>query len=346
MSRKLLVSVALIMVVGMVYTASADPVAGCYATASATTIKEDEDVTITVQCDDVPTLNNVFGFQIGTTQTGDFDVATQPTSYTAGTFADVSTGATSGVITGVNTLSGLYAVSRQGSEIVNVEDFTLGSFLLTAEDDLTTDGSIDIVMTDGDFILSDNQGASLSGWLRDVNDISVTVTDIDLAWLSGDMEVRSDVTTISSTNSIDFTLGDKDYSVADIASYTNTFNMDVTYRYSEDGTPASDGTLNISAAVDMTGHLACSDTINLGDTGSATDVDTIIGSAGTVTLNAGDADDDGDIDNTDATAIGANYSTNPGDDKDINGDDILNILDLVHVGRNFGQTSGSCGTGS
>jgi hypothetical protein len=334
------------LLVAMASTVSADPVAGCYATASSLNIKEDESVTITVQCDDVLTSNNVFGFQIGTTQTGDIVEATKPTSYTAGTFSDVETGATSGVITGVNTLGDLYAVSRQGAETVSVEDFTLGSFVLTAEDYLTVDGSIVITMTDADFILSDNLGAGLTGWLRDTNDVTVTVTNIDLAWLSGDMEVRSDVTAISSTDNIDFVLGDQDYSVTSIASYTNTFNMDSAHQYQEDGTPAGDGTLNISASVDMTGHLACSNTVNLGDAGAAVDVDTMIGSGGTITLLAGDADNDGDIDNTDAALIGSNYSTNPGDDQDINGDDVINILDLVHVGRNFGEVSGTCGAGS
>ena len=119
MSRKILVSVTLVMMlVTMVSTVSADPVAGCYATASSENIKEDESVTITVQCDDVLTSNDVFGFQIGTTQTGDIVAATKPSSYTPGTFSDAGTGATSGVITGVNTLEGLYAVSRQGSETV------------------------------------------------------------------------------------------------------------------------------------------------------------------------------------------------------------------------------------
>lgn len=347
MSRKILISVTLVMMlVTMVSTVSADLVDGCYATASSSNIKEDESVTITIQCDNVLTANNVFGFQIGTTQTGDIDAATKPSSYTAGTFSDAGTGATSGVITGVNTLGDLYAVSRQGSETVTAEDFTLGSFQLTAEDYLTSDGSIVITMTDADFILSDNLGAELTGWLRDTHDVTVTVTNIDLGWLSGDMVVRSDVTAISATNNIDFLLGDKDYSVTSIASYTNTFNMDSAYQYQEDGTPAGDGTLNINASVDMTGHLACSNVVNLGDAGTAVDVDTMIGTGGTITLLAGDADDDGDIDNADATAIGSNYGTNPGDEKDINGDDVLNILDLVHVGRNFGEVSGTCGAGS
>lgn len=346
MSRKILVSLTLVLIMSMFGVVYAGPTDGCYATASASTIKEDENVTITVECVNVALVNNAFGFQFKTTRTGDFVTASEPTQYSAGTFSNTSTGATSGVITGNNSLSGLYAVTRKGTEVATATDFTLGTYDLTAEDNLTVDGSIIITMTDADFILSDDQGAEIADMLRDINDFTVTVTNIDLGWFSGDMVVQSDVSTISSVNAFDFVLGDKDYSVTSIASYTNTFNMDATHQYQEDGTPASDGTLNISASADMTGHLSCSNTINLGDTGSSIDVDTKVGTTGVIVLKAGDANDDNAIDNTDATAIGANLGTNPGDDKDINGDDTLNILDLVHIGRNFGAASGTCGTGS
>lgn len=346
MMRKLSFLLVLVALFGATFMASADPVDGCYATSSAATIKEGEFFTVTMQCDNIPTNNNVFGFQIGTTRSGDFNAAALPSTYTAGTFSSPSTGATSGVISPTNSLSGLYAVSRMSSEVVNAEDFTLGSYDVVARKDLTADGSITITFTDADFMLSNNIGASLSGWLRDTNDVTVNVTNIDLAWLSGDMVVRSDVNTISNAKLVSLILGDKTYSTTNLANYIYTFNMDPAHQYDEDGNPAGDGTLTINASADMTGHLVCStNNINLGDTGLATSVTTKIGTAGTITLKAGDADNDGDIDNADATAIGANMGTNPGDDKDINGDGTINILDLVHVGRNFQSTAGTCGTG-
>jgi hypothetical protein len=64
-------------------------------------------------------------------------------------------------------------------------------------------------------------------------------------------------------------------------------------------------------------------------------------------LLSGDADNDHDIDNADATLIGANIGTNAGDDRDVNGDGTVNVLDLVHVGRNFDTLAPtSCGIGS
>jgi hypothetical protein len=348
MFRKVSFLLVLLALLAVVSIANAHETDGCYATASPAAVKEDESFTITIQCDNVPTVNNVFGFQIGTTRAGDYDVSVAPSVYTAGSFADISTGADSGVVTGTNDMAAFYAVTRKQAETVNVDTFSLGSFVLYAEDNLTVDGSVTVEMIDANFILSDINGSSLAGWLRDVNDITVDVTNIDLAWLSGDMVVQSDVTTIANLLAIDLVLGDKTYSATDVASYTNTFNMDVDYQYAEAGTPAGDGILNVLATADMTGHLMCSNAVvNLGDAGSATDVDTLIGTGGVITLLSGDADNDHDIDNADATLIGANIGTNAGDDRDVNGDGTVNVLDLVHVGRNFDTLAPtSCGIGS
>jgi hypothetical protein len=343
MSRRLSIPFALLAMLVFSTVTSAAPVDGCYASASAATIKEDQPVTITIQCENVPVGNNVFGFQIGTVPTGSFDVAIAPTVYSSGSFSSL---AIAELLAGPNLISGLYAVSRTNADVVTVEDFTLGSYLLTAEDNLTANGSIVITMTDADFILSSQSGESLSGWLRDVNDVTVTVTNIDLAWLSGSAVVRSDVNTIVNVDNLVLTLGDKSYSNTNLPSFTHTIPMDVTYQYQEAGTPAADGTLEISVVADLTGHLGCTNTINLGDTGAPTAVTTKIGVAGTITLKAGDATADGSIDIADSTLLGANFNTNPGGDQDINGDNVINVLDLVHVGRNYNSASGSCGTGA
>jgi hypothetical protein len=59
-----------------------------------------------------------------------------------------------------------------------------------------------------------------------------------------------------------------------------------------------------------------------------------------VTLLAGDIDDSGQIDITDAVAIGAAFgSTNPGEVSDLNVDGVVDILDLILMSVNFGQTS-------
>ena len=316
---------------------------GCYISTSASTVKEDETFTVTVECANIPISNNVFGFQISTARSGDFVVADVPTSYTPGEF---TSSASPGVVVGENLLAGLYAVSRQGSDVVTETSFTLGSYTMTAEDNLTTDGSITLTFTDADFMLSDNYGAELTSWLRTVNDVTVTVTDIDLAWLNGDIIVRSDTQEISNMAAINFQFGEYNYPATNVATYTKTFTMVDTNQYTEAGTPASDGTLNFDASADITGHLARTNTINMGDSGSATNVDTLVGTTGTITLKAGDADDDDAIDIDDATLIGGNIGESASSEEDINGDGAINILDLVHVGRNYGSTIASCGTGS
>lgn len=59
-----------------------------------------------------------------------------------------------------------------------------------------------------------------------------------------------------------------------------------------------------------------------------------------VALLAGDIDDSGAIDITDAVAIGSAFgSTDPGEISDLNADGVVDILDLILMSVNFGQTS-------
>ncbi len=55
-------------------------------------------------------------------------------------------------------------------------------------------------------------------------------------------------------------------------------------------------------------------------------------------LSAGDANADGTIDDTDASIISSHVPQTG----DINGDQNVNVLDLIHVGRNYGNTGGQC----
>ncbi len=346
MFRKISITLVLLALLSLAGGAvSADPVNGCYATASALTIKEGEAVTITLQCENIATSNNVFGFQIDAIPTGSYDVGTAPAVFTPGTFSELSTGMLTDLLVGSNTLGGLYAVSRRVNETVTATNFTLGSYALNSVENLTTDdGSIVVTVTDANFILSDNMGTELADMLRTVNDITVTVSDIDLAWLNGNVVVESEATNITSLDVIELVLGDRTpYGVADFIGNGTTFGVDTTYRFFEVGTPASNDELIITVSANMTGHLKCSNTVDLLDTGAVTDVTTKVGVSGTITLLAGDANDDGAIEIDDATAIGANFNAPVSDDRDINGDNVLNILDLVHVGRNYTALSGSCG---
>lgn len=58
-----------------------------------------------------------------------------------------------------------------------------------------------------------------------------------------------------------------------------------------------------------------------------------------VMLLAGDIDDSGEIDITDATAIGAVFGSTDPQVADLNDDGVVDILDLILMAANFGQTS-------
>jgi hypothetical protein len=82
--------------------------------------------------------------------------------------------------------------------------------------------------------------------------------------------------------------------------------------------------------IDAPGHLGC----------------TLYGSEDrNITLPAGDVNNDGTIDIRDAATVGvANTPTsqNAQDEADLNHDGIVNVYDLIHIGRNYGLSSGEC----
>ena len=51
---------------------------------------------------------------------------------------------------------------------------------------------------------------------------------------------------------------------------------------------------------------------------------------------------DNEINLQDAVAIGAQWGSTSATAEDVNKDGVVNIRDLVHVGRNFGVVSGAC----
>lgn len=75
------------------------------------------------------------------------------------------------------------------------------------------------------------------------------------------------------------------------------------------------------------GHLACA---------------APVAPARTITLPAGDVNNDGVIDLQDALLVRAAISSDQPASADVNGDGAVNLFDLILVGRNFGQRSGAC----
>ncbi len=264
---------------------------GCFVDATLLAVNEGVEIPVTVKCVGIPTDNNVFGFQFGTTLSGDYAAATAPNSYTAGEFTSLATGGAAGVVIGDNSLA-LYGVSRKTTNVVDATAFTLGSYTLTADTDLTTaDGSLGVTFLDVIFKLSDNLGAAILGWQRTVNDYTQTINDIDLAWLSGSVTVQSDSTALTQIDNVDLNIGGKHYMDATEAASLIALTMNAASPYIEDASgnaaavavdadaaalqiyyaaaQASDDHLSIAVGADMWGHLACStSSVDLLDAGA------------------------------------------------------------------------------
>jgi len=371
MFRKLTLLLSVVVMLSMAVVVSAqDAVNGCYASPTTVTINEGVSTTVTFECANIPVVTNrVFGFQMGTSIPASgvgADYVSLPGTYTEGQFSEAGFGATSGVMPGSNTLS-LYGLSRYNNQIVNAEDFTLGSYSLTADTNNTVDGSIAITFVDDTFKLSNDLGAPLSGWLRTDNDTIISVNNIDLAWLMGNTTIQSDSTAIGKISSISLDLGGNIYTpltntvplASTLTAYTVDLNINSAYTYVEDASGVvvgqngteefrivaqdGDGALNVAVTADMFGHLACSTPIvDLGDTGAAQNVSVF--SLEGITLKAGDITSvlgDTEIDLDDATAMGAAFGSTT-TAADINIDGTVNIFDLVHVGRNYDAVQQPC----
>ncbi|QPC81340.1 hypothetical protein G4Y79_16760 [Phototrophicus methaneseepsis] len=322
MQRKLIILSIVVSVLcfGVTIVGASDPLAaGCYVDAPAT-VDEGSTFTATIRCN---SLLSVFGFEIGTALSG--DASTAATTFTPGTF---TTAASGGVAVGSNTLD-VYAVSRIGVNIAT-GDFSLGSYDVTADVGLTSNGSTTVDLTT--LKLSTILGVPILGMLQTNPEAVVTVNNIDLSLLTGNVNVASDGGEgISSMNNVEMTLDGVSYSQASVPANSHAFTLLSGLQFPD---------LDIDVTADMEGHLNCARTYSLIDGPNVAGV-----AIGTITLLAGDVVtvSDSDINIQDATAIGAQFgSSSPTGEVDINGDGLVDIYDLVHVGRNYGASAGNC----
>ncbi len=330
MVRKLVVLVVMVvmLVVPFVASASNPSLLGCYIDAP-TAVNEGATYTATVQCNLMVAL---FGVQFGTTTTG--SGAPTSNSYTPGTFITTA----NNPIIATNTLA-LFAASRTGLDIA-IGSYSLGSFQVKANKGLTSNGSITVDLPGTGFKLSNIFGTGLNGLLQVSPAAVTTVTDIPLAILNGNVRITSDGT-VGSLAGINLNMGDGVTSWTNQSAAANFRDFtiaDIEY------TAATKPALGATVTADMMSHLACVSAYTFDDGGNTTVAK--IGTAGVLSLKAGDVisvSSDTAINIQDATAIGAQFaSTSPTGEVDVNRDGVVDIYDLVHVGRNYGANQGSC----
>lgn len=273
-------------------------------------VNEGETFTATVRCGGV---SSVYGFQFGTSWAG--DASPFQRAYDAGSFV---TDAGSNLITLKNQVAGgLYSVTRSGTAPEANGPFSLGSLGFTAVNHLQADGSATLTLHS--LLLGNKLGADLHATFAPTT--NVTIVDL---W-SLHLTVKSDGA-VNAVNDVTATVD----SVTPDSTTPLTTPPGVLFVYDDKfGAPHT-----TTVTADMKSHLACSvGTVTL--TGTVTN--------GTLTLLAGDVNNDNAIDLLDSTAIGGVYgSTGYTGAEDVNADTNVNVLDLIHVGRNYDAVMTAC----
>lgn len=283
----------------------------CYIDAPDAVFEGDA-FTVTLRCVDL--TDEVFGFQVGLDATG--PVTSDDTSFTPGSFV---TDAAPDILEVANTLD-LYAVSRRTPALPVSGDFSIASVDYTANLGLLGDEVATLTLAP--FILGDIQSNAIEGLLP-VPSVEILIRDR----LTVTGTVASEVA-VETFNDVLVTLGGENYSVPSVPGnsvpfvFTDVFDSRV-----------------LDLALSARSHLPCTQTLVLTD--SETDL-------GTIPLFAGEVTDDGDplsaatIDLLDSTAIGLSIG-GAGGPEDVNGDGAVDVLDLIHVGRNYNFVAGECG---
>lgn len=289
-----------------VYEPSSDP--ECLIDAP-TSINEGDPFTATLSCTN---LTDVYGFEYAQSVSPTSPVITPVTS----TFVNGDIFSAASTLTLVNDINDSFAQSLQSPESPVSGDFDLGSLTYNTDDPGVATLDLD------ELILGDINGIEILA--STVASTDITIVDLLLASVSGTArrETGADVTSAISI-------------LADGISpdTMGTANGFFSFVYDEE-TVALDASLTVNAP----GHVSCL-TADLGLTDDTLNILTPI------TLLAGDVDNNDLIDITDGSIIvqerflpgSAPVGTTP----DLNEDGSITILDLIHVGRNFGSTGPS-----
>lgn len=274
----------------------------CFIDAPAS-VNENASFMASVTCDDTI---GVYGFE--------YDQSVDPSSPTITpqgiTFTEGNIFAGKSTFTLINDVNSGFAQSLVAPEIAVSGDFTLGSLTYDTDDPGIATLNLD------NLILGDINGQPISANVLGSSQISIL--DIPLASISGTIRRETGVDVTSAITILtDGVLPDS----------TGTAGGFFTFEYDEE-TVALDASLTVNAP----GHVSCL-TSDLGL------IDDTVNILTAITLLAGDVDNNDTVDITDGSIIvqerflpgSAPVGTTP----DLNEDTFINVLDIIHVGRNF-----------
>jgi|GEM_PF-5818881 len=273
--------------------------------SSPIAVYENESFSINIACGEQE--DNVYGFEFAhSIDVLSPEIIPQSTVYDEGSIF-----ISKDSYTLINTLIDGYALSLLSPELPTtiVGSETLGS--VTYDTDLP--GTV--IFNLDNLILGNESADQINATV--ITQTKVEIINLDLAAVSGTATRETGLDT-----GADITL-----TIDSIAPISTTVANGV-YDFEYDETVALDGTLE----ADAPGHLYCTQQLAL--------VDEIQNDLPLITLLAGDVNDDDEINITDGSVIVSariGDTVPEGSTPDLNEDGIINILDIIHVGRNFGE---------
>jgi hypothetical protein len=280
------------------------PTQTCMIDAPAS-VDENDPFTATVTCTEQ--ASPVFGFEFAHSVDASSPVITpQTTDYNAG---DIFSGKTD-IFTLINDLTGGFAQSLLAPEspVTITNSATLGG--VTYDTDLPGIVTLNL----DTLILGDQNGIQIPTNAGATT--IVEIVDLPLAEVDGRIQRETGADTGAA---ITLTI--------DAVPPTTTTIQDGWMYYAYPEIVALDGLLE----ADAPGHLYCSQTLDLEDE--------VLNTLPDIVLLAGDVNDDDEVNIADGAIIVSartGDSVPSGSTPDLNEDTEINILDLIHVGRNFG----------